>query len=105
MANTARGGLIDEQALAEALTGGKIAGAALDVFEQEPLPADHPLTRLDNLICSPHIAGQTEESLVRTSIASSENVLCVFRGEVPNVLANPEVLTNRSRVGWKVDPR
>ena len=100
LANTARGELIDEQALYDALVSGSIAGAGLDVFEEEPPPENHSLLGLDNVVCSPHVAGQTAEALVRTSLASAENVLRVFRGEVPDVLVNPEVLNNRSRISW-----
>ena len=61
--NVARAGLIEEKALLEALAEHRIAGAALDVFEQEPLPADHPFTRLDNVTLTPHIAGDTVDSI------------------------------------------
>ena len=101
LVNTARGGLIDEEALYDALTAGRIAGAALDVFEQEPLPENHSLIQLENLSCSPHIAGQTEESLVRTSIASAQNILKIFDGIPPDDLVNPEVLQNSSRIHWQ----
>jgi phosphoglycerate dehydrogenase-like enzyme len=101
LVNTARGGLIDEQALYQALARQRIAGAALDVFDQEPLPANHPLTQLDNLLCSPHVAGQTEEALKRMAVGAAENILSVFRGEVPPYVVNPEVLNNTSRVAWK----
>lgn len=101
LVNTARGGLVDEVALHDALSKGRIAAAALDVFEEEPLPDDHPLTKLDNMICTAHVAGQTQESLVRTSTVAAENILAVLRGEVPDVLVNPDVLANRSRVDWK----
>ena len=100
--NTARGELIDETALHAALVEGQIAGAGLDVFHEEPPADDHPLLQLDNVICSPHVAGQTAEALVRTSLASAENILRVFRGEEPDILVNKEVLTNRSRINWKL---
>jgi len=101
LVNTARGGLIDEQALYRALAEKRIAGAALDVFEQEPLAANHPLTQLDNLLCSPHVAGQTQEALVRMSIGAAENILRVLRGEPPSFTDNPEVLNNSARVAWQ----
>ena len=99
--NTARGELIDESALHTALVGGAIAGAGLDVFHEEPPPADHPLLALDNVICSPHVAGQTAEALVRTSLAAADNILRVFRGEEPDILVNKEVLSNNTRINWK----
>ena len=101
LVNTSRGGVVEEQALYAALVGGQLAGAALDVFEQEPVPADHPLLQLDNLLCSPHIAGQTEESMVRMSVSAAENILRVLRGEPPSHVVNPEVLQDRSRVQWR----
>lgn len=73
--NSARGGVIDETALAAALQEGRLGGAMLDVFEQEPLPADSPLVGVPNLILSPHIAGLTAESNVRVSELTADNVL------------------------------
>jgi len=80
--NTARGGLIDEAALVDALRDKKIAGAALDVFRQEP-PTNHPLLELENVILTPHIAGQTEQGLARMDDIAAENVVRVLRGEKP----------------------
>lgn len=99
--NAARGELIDEPALHTALTTGQIAAAGLDVFHEEPPSVDHPLFQLDNVVCSPHIAGQTEEALIRTSVAAADNILSVFRGEEPDVLVNRQVLQNGSRISWK----
>ena len=98
LVNTARGAVVDQRALYEALVGREIAGAALDVFEEEPLPVDHPLTELDNVVCTPHCAGQTTEAMVRVSIRAAENILCVLRGEVPSLslIANPKVLGDMS---------
>ena len=90
--NTSRGGVVDELALAAALRAGQLAGAGLDVLEQEPPPANHPLLALENVILTPHAATQTEEALRRTSEHVSAGVLAVLRGERPQWCVNPEVL-------------
>jgi len=89
--NVARGGVVDEEALVEALREGTIAGAALDVFEKEPLQSDSPLFQAPNLILTPHIAGVTHEWNVQRATAFAERVLQVFAGERPGGLANPDV--------------
>ncbi|MDX2165417.1 MAG: phosphoglycerate dehydrogenase [Deltaproteobacteria bacterium] len=73
--NCARGGIVDEMALAEALKNKKLAGAALDVFEQEPVPTDHPLLQLDNVICTPHLGAATAEAQVAVSVAIAEQLV------------------------------
>ena len=90
--NTARGGIIDEPALYQALTSGHLAGAGLDVFEQEPTPPDNPLLRLENVISSPHMAGVTIEAIAAMAVATSQNILSVLDG-TPNRenTINPEV--------------
>jgi D-3-phosphoglycerate dehydrogenase len=80
--NTARGELVDELALYEALKQGHLAGAASDVFIQEP-PGEHPLLTLANFIATPHSAGQTPEGLRRMGEITAENALRVLRGEAP----------------------
>lgn len=79
--NTARGGIINEADLYEALESGRIAGAALDVLAKEP-PEGSPLTELDNIILSPHIAGLTEEAQVRTSVLVAQEVCKFLSGQV-----------------------
>ena len=90
--NTARGGIIDEPALHAALVGGHIAGAGLDVFDQEPTPADNPLLKLNNVISSPHMAGVTVEAVAAMAVATARNILSVLDG-APNKenTINPEV--------------
>jgi len=92
--NTARGPIIDEAALIEALQSGQIAGAALDVFEQEPLSADSPLAAMDNVILTSHSIAWTEELFRDMGRLDCLGALAVYRGEVPNHVVNPQVLTN-----------
>jgi D-3-phosphoglycerate dehydrogenase len=87
--SAARGGIHDESALLEALESGRIAGAGLDVFEQEPPPPDHPLLALDAVIATPHIAGITVEAARELARAAAEQWLAIFSGAVPPHLINP----------------
>lgn len=89
--NTARGGLIDQKALAEAISKGIIKGAAIDVFEQEP-PWDSTLLKMDDLILTPHISGYTNEALEKTGVVCAENIIAVLEGRTPKHVMNPEVL-------------
>ena len=90
--NTARGGIINEKDLHAALTSGQIAGAGLDVFDQEPTPPDNPLLKLSNVISSPHMAGVTTEAVAAMAVATARNILSVLDG-APNKenTINPEV--------------
>lgn len=81
LVNASRGGLVDEAALVSALRSGHLAGAALDVFETEPLPAGHPLSALDNVVLTPHIAAGTRAALVTKMQAIFANVERFYRGE------------------------
>ncbi len=72
--NAARGGVLDEAALMEALTSGHLAGAALDVFDKEPLPADHPLRKLPNVVLTPHLGASTEEAQLNVAVEIAESV-------------------------------
>ena len=92
LVNCARGAIVDERALVDALTRRLIAGAGLDVFETEPIPGGHPLLLLDNVIVTPHAAGRTDESIRDTSLSACRAVLAVSRGEPPPYVANREVL-------------
>lgn len=89
--NTSRGGLIDEAALIAALRAGRIAGAGLDVFEQEPPAPDNPLFALNNVVLSPHVAGVTEESLRDMAMNVVKVTDQVFAGERPATLLNGEI--------------
>ena len=86
--NCARGGLVDQRALAEALESKSIAGAGLDVFEQEPPAADDPLLGQPNALLSPHVANASAESLVRMAVTAAEETLAVLRGEAPRYQVN-----------------
>jgi len=92
--NTARGPIVQEAALIEALQSGQIAGAALDVFEKEPLGTDSPLTSMENVILSSHSIAWTEELFRDMGRTDCEGALAVFRGEVPAHVVNREVLGN-----------
>jgi D-3-phosphoglycerate dehydrogenase len=87
--NTGRGGTVDEIALAEALVEGRLAGAGLDVFAVEPMPYDHPLLALDNVVVSPHNGGSTAASMSRTARAVARHIIDVSRGQIPAQVLNP----------------
>lgn len=91
--NTARGGIVDEKALHEALVSRKLAGAGLDVFEQEPPPVGQPLHALANVIMAPHVAGVTVEAVDRMSEQTARNILSALDGEpIRQNVINQDVL-------------
>ena len=91
--NTARGGIVDTEALCHALQAKRIAGAGLDVFEGEPLRADSPLRALENVYLTPHCAGSTTDARERSGTTAADNLIRALRGERPQGIVNPEVLT------------
>ncbi len=94
LVNTSRGPIVDEAALIAALQSGGIAGAALDVYDQEPLPADSPLLALDNVLLTPHLGYNTGATLRHFFAVSVENLRAWMAGAPTNVL-NDEVLDRR----------
>ena len=87
--NTARGGLLDEAALIEALRSGQLKGAGLDVFAEEPLGDNHPLLNFENVVLSPHVAYNTPEAVKAIFEITIQNICCYFDGEPINVVAAP----------------
>lgn len=92
--NTARGGIVDEEALAQALQSGHLAGAGLDVLKDEPARADSPLlAQTDRLILSPHTAGLTQEAAMRMSVSAATNIVNYFQGQLDTgLVVNQQVL-------------
>ncbi|MHA7261637.1 C-terminal binding protein [Arthrobacter sp. TMN-37] len=93
LVNTCRGGVVDTAAVVAALESGQLAGAGLDVFEQEPLPEGHPLLALGNAVLTPHAAWYSEESYGELKSRTLENVLDVCSGTTPRNILNPKVLS------------
>jgi D-3-phosphoglycerate dehydrogenase / 2-oxoglutarate reductase len=91
LVNTARGGVVDEGALAAALSGGRVAAAGLDVFDDEPPATNHPLFACDQVILSPHIAGVTQQASERMAVTSVQNVIDFFAGRLdPSLIVNKD---------------
>jgi D-3-phosphoglycerate dehydrogenase len=90
--NVARGPVVNEAALIEALQSGQLAGAALDVFDAVPLPDDHPYWRMEQVIITPHVAGITEDSMIAMGRGAAFAVECLLRGEVPPNCINPQAI-------------
>ena len=93
--NTSRGPVVDSDALYEALKSKKIAYAALDVTDPEPIPPNHKLMALPNCLIVPHIGSATIETRSKMAVMAAENLLAGIRGEIPKHLVNPEALANR----------
>lgn len=92
LVNTSRGPVVEQKALARALREGWIAGAGLDVFEEEPIPVDDPLLKLDNVVLTPHIASASHDTRNRMAEYAAEGIIKVLKGERPNNLFNPDVI-------------
>ncbi|HMD90947.1 MAG TPA: phosphoglycerate dehydrogenase [Anaerolineaceae bacterium] len=91
--NTARGELVDEQALYDALKEKKIAGAAIDVFSKEPPARDNPLFELENIILTPHIAGYSSDTLLASGMMVAESIVATLKGEIPPYVVNKELIS------------
>lgn len=94
LVNTSRGPIVDNMALYDALHSGRISYAALDVTEPEPIPADHPLLTLDNVIVVPHIASASVATRTKMGVMAADNLIAGLKGEMPPNPVNPEVLKN-----------
>lgn len=93
LVNTARGPIVDQHALAEALADGRLASAGLDVFEEEPLHPDDPLLALSNVVLAPHIGSATHGTRARMAELAAEGLLDTLKGRRPTHLVNPEVMS------------
>ncbi len=92
--NMARGPIVDQAALCQALTDKTIAGAALDVFEQEPIPANDPILKLDNVIMTPHLSSWSAESFVQLRHEVVQNIVVALKGELPRSIVNRKFLVS-----------
>lgn len=90
--NTARGPIVNQADLTEALQAGHLAGAGLDVFEKEPIDTDHPLLHMENVIVSPHALAWTDDLYYANGVGACENILSVLRGEIPAYTVNKAVV-------------
>lgn len=98
--NTSRGGIVDERALVEALKEGYISGAALDAFEQEPLPEDSILYDCPNLVLTPHAGAHTYEAIYKMNMMSAQAVVDFFDGKIPLHVANEKVVEKLLEMGF-----
>lgn len=97
LVNVSRGPVVDDAALISALQEGRIGGAALDVFSTQPLPSGHPYFGFDNVIVTPHLAGITEESMMRMGTGAAAEAIRVLTGDLPVNLRNPGVVEHYRR--------
>lgn len=95
--NNARAAIVDEKAIREAIYSGKVAGAALDVFHQEPIRIDDPFLKMDNIVVTPHIAGAGLEVVFRHSDMLCDDFLALLNGEMPKAIINPEAIDSLER--------
>ncbi len=93
--NTARGGVVDEEALISVLKENRIAGAGLDVFAEEPITPDHPFITLENVVMTPHVAASTYESSIRTYRMAIDSALDLMEGKTRDNLLNPDYVKHR----------
>jgi len=89
--NLARGGVVDQDALIRALVDGQIAGAGLDVFDPEPIPANHPLLKLPNFVITPHIASASKQTCILMARMAAENILAGLAGLPLPYCVNPQI--------------
>ena len=95
LVNTSRGPTVDLEALYRALKEGRLGGAGLDVFEPEPVPVDHPILTLDNVVFTPHLGSSTMGTRIRMAEMAARSAASVLLGEEPEYLLNPEVKLSR----------
>jgi glyoxylate reductase len=93
LVNTARGGIVDEAALAQALIKGRLAAAAVDVFEREPVALDNPLLALPNVVVAPHIGSATTRTRARMADLAVDNAIAALSGERMPHCVNPQIYT------------
>ena len=103
--NNGRGPTVDEEALIRALESGAIGGAALDVFEQEPVSTNNPLLHRDNVICTPHIASATARMAPETRRRLGRELATCLQGMWPRSAVNPAVLPNTKLKRWQPYPQ
>jgi phosphoglycerate dehydrogenase-like enzyme len=101
LVNVARGPIVDQQALTEALRDQRLAGAALDVYEREPIDPEEPLLALENVILAPHAIGLTDEIFRASGESACRSVIALAEGRVPEYVVNREALSHPRLAGLK----